>query len=515
MGRGGRGDLRRLWLGSGEGMSAVGIAERELSRARVVERLARSLADHHWALQGPTTAASKWVADGGLSDLDLWVADESVGAMDELLIALGGVAVCSTTDPRRLRHRQYWMPTTFDDGANGPRLGSIVDVTVGDLRVGPVLLVPEYLVTVRFEMVRCDREVQWRLPVLSGVARVADLSLRPLLRGRVVDGARRRDAALELAALPAAQRAYLRGVVGHVVGDRRVDDVWRWLTDPAANVEMVNGLRAARRRMVSSTLAPRNVLSTLRQWATIVPSRRKGPAGLRHSGVVVAMVGTDGSGKSTTAERLASELRRAGFTVTNAYFGMARGNLPGLALLRRLAGGGDTSARPQPSATVVESRDASVTAVRPSLVHRAAAWVYVLDYLWRSVRLVRPAVRRGHVVICDRWVTDLRRHPAPGSSAARVAQWLVGAPDVFMLADAPVEEMVARKGERSVAESRAEQEGLRTAGHELDGRRARGGGTCSFVTFDTSSTNRATRGTRLLESVRLVVAAAHHHLPHI
>jgi thymidylate kinase len=139
--------------------------------------------------------------------------------------------------------------------------------------------------------------------------------------------------------------------------------------------------------------------------------------------------------------------------------------------------------------------------------------VYVLDYAWRSVRRVRPAVRRGHVVICDRWVTDLRRHPAPNSPAARLAEWLVGAPDVFVLADAPAEEMVARKGERSVEESRSEQESLRRAGHDLDGRRARGGGSCTFVTFDTSSENKSSRGVRLLVPVRLVVAAAHHRLP--
>jgi thymidylate kinase len=492
-------------------MSPVAIASMGLSRSLVVERLARSLADHHWAFQGPTTAVSKWVADGGLSDLDLWVAEESVGAVHDLLVGLGGVAVCTTSDPRRLRHRQYWMPTSFD-GEHGPRLGSIVDITVGDLRVGPVLLVPEYLITTRFEMTRCDRDATWRVPVLSGIARVADLALRPLLRGRVVEGARRRDAALEFSSLCASHRTYLRQVLVTLVGARRVADTLRWLSDPAAAVDMSSVVRSSRCRMIRSTFAPRNLASTFGQRATILPTRRKGPAGLRHRGVVVAMVGTDGSGKSTTAERLATELRLAGFTVSHEYFGMARGNLPGLALLRRLAGGGDTTARPS-TTTTTRTTTTTVSSGRPSLAHRAAAWVYVLDYVWRSVRRVGPAVRRGHVVICDRWVTDLRRHPAPDSPAARLAEWLVGAPDVFMLADAPAEEMVARKGERSVEESRAEQESLRRAGRDLDGRRARGGGSCAFVTFDTSSDNKSSRGARLLVPVRLVVAAAHHRLP--
>jgi thymidylate kinase len=488
-------------------MSPVALTARGLDRSMVVERLARSLADHHWAFQGPTTAVSKWVADGGLSDLDLWVADESVGALHELLTSIGGVLVCASADPRRLCHRQYWMPTSYH-GEHGPRMGSIVDITVGDLRVGPVLLVPEYLVTTRFEMVRSDSDAVWRVPVLSGIARVADLSLRPLLRGRVVDGARRRDAALEFSSLSVSHRSYVKDVLRGVVGPRRLDITLQWLSDPAAPAEMDATVRSARRRMIRATLAPRNIGAAIRQRSTILPTSRKGPAGLRHRGVVLAMVGTDGSGKSTTAERLANDLRLAGFEVSHAYFGMARGNLPGLATLRRLAGGGDTTARPSTSSST------GGTPRRAGFAQRAAAWVYALDYLWRSVRRVRPAVRRGHVVICDRWVTDLRRHPAPGSPAARLAEWLVGAPNVFVLADAPVEEIVARKGERSVEEARDEQEGLRAAGVDLHGRRARGGGTCTFLTFDTSSASKATRSVRQLEPMRTIMAAAHRGLPH-
>lgn len=471
-----------------------------LTRLQVVQRLSAALADHRWAFQGAAAALRTWVADHTLADLDIWVADESVGAMDDAVTRLGGVLVCATSDPRRLRHRQYWLPTSHTEGT-----GAIVDVTVGDLRVGPTLLVAAGEVTTRMGDLPCGAYAGVRAPVLSGVARVADLALRPLLRGRVVDGLRRCDAVNEYCSLTDAAHAAVRVTLRSIVGRRGTTVVERWLAGAADADEMAAVVTIARRRLAAASLAPGAVLATWRQRSLILPTRRKGPAGLRSTGVVVALVGTDGSGKSTTAERLGAELQHAGFTVRHEYFGMARGNLPGVGLIRRLAGGGDTTATP--------GRTNSGPPKSPSMLHQAASWVYVLDYWWRAARRVRPALRRGEVVLCDRWVSDLRSHPAPGSPAARVAEWLVGAPHVFVLADAPVEEIVARKQERTPAEATAEQEGLRTVGGQLHGRTARGGGFCSFHTVDTSAHSRVPAADRLLPTLRSVMSAAHTALP--
>ena len=137
--------------------------------------------------------------------------------------------------------------------------------------------------------------------------------------------------------------------------------------------------------------------------------------------------------------------------------GMARGNLPGVGLARKLLGvapAGDaapkTSASPKP-----ESTD---PAKDHAMVRRAAAWYYAAEYVYRYWRDIRPGMRHGGVVIADRYVYDLRESPWPGSRASRVAEALMPKPDVLVLPDAPDRLIHARKPERP-AHEQAEQQG--------------------------------------------------------
>jgi thymidylate kinase len=66
-------------------------------------------------------------------------------------------------------------------------------------------------------------------------------------------------------------------------------------------------------------------------------------------------------------------------------------------------------------------------------------------------------VRRREVVICDRYVYDLRESPWPGSLASTFAERIVPRPDVLVLPDAPVELIHARKPERTLADQTAQQ----------------------------------------------------------
>ena len=61
-------------------------------------------------------------------------------------------------------------------------------------------------------------------------------------------------------------------------------------------------------------------------------------------------------------------------------------------------------------------------------IRRAAAWFYAGEYAWRWVRHVGPGLARREVVICDRWVTDLRESPWPGSQASAFVERLVPSP---------------------------------------------------------------------------------------
>jgi thymidylate kinase len=409
-----------------------------------------------------------------------------------VLRSLGGVIVCSAMDPARLCHVQWWLPT-----AGTARDGGIVDVTVGDLRVGPLLLLAaDSVETASSHCLMPSGVLSVRR--FAGTAAVLDLTVRPLLRGRLVEGERLAAARVAFAVLEPLRHTELRRALHTALGRKGQTLAQAWLHgEVGADARARALVPMARRRLVRATLgAP---VATWRQRHAVLPSRGARPLGFRADGVVVALVGTDGSGKSSVAEGLGLQLERAGFTVERRYFGMARGNVRWLAALRRLAGGGSVDVAEHvtdPAASAPGS---------PSLVMRLAAYAYAADYVWRTWRTVRPARRKGAIVLCDRWVTDLHRHPNPGSPAARLAERLAGRPQLFVLADAPVEQIVARKPERTLADAAAEQEGLRELGDAMHGSRARGGGRTRFLVADTSGP----KGTAVAGLTAIVITTAH------
>ena len=401
-----------------------------------------------WAWQGASGAHDRWLVETGPADLDVWwrpgsgASDADPAALVERLCReLPAAPVADSSDPARLRHTS--LVVRADSGL------AIIDLTHGDLRVGPIELMPSASVT-------CT---SGDVPQLSGAAAAADLLIRPVLRGRVPVETRVGEARAAWAGASAVDRA-------------TAVDLWsRGLGVPvtAGLVAVLRGaeptptlVSLARRRLVRATLEPRAWASTWRQRRTVVPAgRHSSPLGLRGHGVVVALVGTDGSGKSTVAAQVRERLEDAGFSTSSAYFGMARGNLPGVALARRVLGVGGV----QPTAPT-SAAGATATATAPAedatdldrpLLRRAAAWYYAAEYVWRYQRSVAPERRRGSIVLVDRYVYDLRESPWPGSMASRVAEVLVPRPDILVLPDAPDAMIHARKPERSAHEQAAIQ----------------------------------------------------------
>lgn len=400
------------------------------TRGDIVAALDLTLPAVNAAWQGSPGAALEWAARTDSHDLDLWCADAAVADVDEVLTALGASAVSSTSDPARLRHVSYAVPT--------PTGLALVDVTRGDLRVGPVLLVPE-------EQITADAGS------LTGVAAAADLFLRPMLRGRIVDGDRLRLARDNWAVAPETEQRRL----GQRLADQLGSSVAREALAALAGAHPQPTLaRRARLALAAASLRPRNARSTWAQRRTILPARKAaGPLGLRTRGVTVVLVGTDGSGKSTVADRLSTRLVDLGVPTASAYFGMARGNLPGIALARKVLGVAPTTE----SADRPAVGGAQPEATSHSVLRRIAAWYYAGEYVVRWFRDVRPHLRRGTVVICDRYVFDLRESPWPGSRAAAWAERILPRPDVLVLPDAPDAEIHARKPERPAAEQAAQQ----------------------------------------------------------
>jgi thymidylate kinase len=392
--------------------------------------------DRRWAWQGDETAVDSWADRDDHADLDLWCPEESLPRMRSLLASWPAGVVADAGDARRLRHLSVAAET--DQGL------AVVDVTYGDLRVGPVLLLAE-------------ADVTSEAGRLTGVAAAADNALRPLLRGRV-PADRRLDLARKGWALAAPdQRTRAATLWADSLGRDVASAVVGCLEGAAPDADLP---RSCRRALLRRTLAPTAWGTTWAQRHAILPAGRSaGPAGLRRRGVVVVLVGTDGSGKSTVASDLATRLERLGFATSSAYFGMARGNLPGVGLARRLLGVAEVPADVGESAAVTtEPIDDGVEAPlsHPQL-RRIAAWYYAGEYAFRFASRVAPRVRRREVVICDRYVYDLRESPWPGSLASKVAERIVPRPDVLVLPDAPVELIHARKPERTLADQTAQQ----------------------------------------------------------
>ncbi|SDT46863.1 dTMP kinase [Actinoplanes derwentensis] len=470
------------------------------SRGEVRDSLVAVLAaaGSSWAWQGATGALDRWTAGSGPADLDVWCAagPAESGVVAGLAARHTCAVIAETTDPGRLRHTGIAVLT-------GESV-AVVDVTHGDLCVGPILMVPVAEVTVDPARHR-----------LTGVAAVADLLIRPVLRGRIPPPER----------IAEARDAWVTAVPEH-----RSGLAWRLtrqLGGPvtADLIAIAEGAspdpalpRRARLRLAARSLAPAAIGGTWAQRRVIMPAGpARRPLGPLARGVVVAFVGTDGSGKSTLAAALDDRLRRAGLATASAYFGMARGNLPGVALARRLLGvgprdepgpdrtngqrpaqagsahqRGDLGFDSHPKSPHNSDRDGDrevgsdrevgrETTLEHAGVRRLAAWYYAGEYGWRYLSTVLPALARGRVVIADRWVYDLRDSPWPGSPAARLAEWLVPAPDLLVLPDAPADVIHRRKPERSEAEQRAQQEGFHRLLAERPAR-------CAELVVDTSET---------------------------
>jgi thymidylate kinase len=417
-------------------------------RTSQLDELLRRFGSADFALMGPEHAVRAWCIADDFHDLDIWVSRSTAGIVERALTDVGAVRLDRGALEPRLQHRQWWLP--------GCGRGSIVDVTVGDLRVGPLQLCAERSITTSI-VVSDDPHEVLPYPRLTGRSAIVDLLIRPLLRGRVPEASRVDEARTAWRRLDVVDRHQACDDFTACLGRGLAADVAEVLDGEAPSDDLP---RRARRRLSIASLRPSALGST---WAARheIAGTDPGPFGLTARGALVAFVGTDGSGKTSLSERVERELAHLGYEVRREYLGMARSNLPGLATLRRLVRGPDDEA-------LAPSTDAPAPTTSPSVVHTVGAWCYAVDYAFRSLFRLRPAVRRREVVLCDRWVTDLRRGPAPGSRASLAAERLAGRPQVMVLASAPAEVIVARKRERTLAQAAAEQAELALLTAEYD-----------------------------------------------
>ena len=164
-------------------------------------------------------------------------------------------------------------------------------------------------------------------------------------------------------------------------------------------------------------------------------------------GTFITFEGGEGAGKTTQLHRLAGRLRAGGRVVTTTR---EPGGTPSAEEIRNLLVRGDTD---------------SLSAKAEALLNYAARD----DHLRR---LIRPALERGEMVLCDRFMDSTRAYQAyagdcPVGLVDVLEREVVGdtRPDLTLIFDLPVEEGLRRAGvrngeRREVAEDRFERKGM-------------------------------------------------------
>jgi thymidylate kinase len=379
-----------------------------------------------WAWQGPADARRHWPAGTGTKALDLWF--DPASAASDPVAAIRAELACArvaAADDRR-RPRQVSLAIETATGV------AVVDLSYGDLCVGPVLLVPA-------DEIGADPATHQ----FTGVAAVADLLVRPVLGGRVPPPERLDEARREWSRDDRGRRERMQRRLGVQLGWRVAAELVAIAQGSCPNPGLP---RRARLRLVAAGLTRANASATWRRRRPVLPAaHRAGPLGLPVRGVVVALVGTEGAGKSTVAGELRDRLQGLGLRTAPAA--------------ERRASPAGRGASPGP--------------------RQAAPWFSAGEHLWRYLSTVVPALVQHRVVIVDRCVYDLRDAPWPGSAAGWLAERLVPSPDVLVLPDAPSRLIHLRKPERPLAEQEVQQERFRTLLAERPAR-------CAELIVDTS-----------------------------
>lgn len=160
----------------------------------------------------------------------------------------------------------------------------------------------------------------------------------------------------------------------------------------------------------------------------------------RRTGLFITFEGGDGAGKSTQAEKLTATLQAAGRTVVRTR---EPGGTPVGEKLRSL---------------VLEHGNGEIDARTEALIFAASRAAHV-------AQVIRPAVDRGDVVVCDRFIDSSVAYQGSGRSLGTedVRQLNVWAtegfsPDLTVLLDVDPEQGRQRRTANQAAEDRLESE---------------------------------------------------------
>lgn len=356
----------------------------------------------------------------GDADLDLWIRSDHAERVIAALLEVNAAPIAGLT-PSRPHHLTLAAPA--------PHGCQVVDLAIGPLSLGP------YVVR---DFVAVARDASGQ--TLSGASLIVDLLPRRLLAGKIPEQRHIEAARAVWSTMAPPDRTSLESEMAGDFGAGIASAVGQAL-ESGQSRPLAAIARHARRRYLGALLRRPAGRRHLRRTLAGRLSVRPKPFGWPIRGTLVVLVGTDGTGKTTTATRVVGELNRLGMPARLRYFGRTRGNLPGVGALR------DALERRDPSTAVPGPRPAPQ---RWHLLRRVGSWYYAFEYSARFWLTVFPSLAFGRTVVMDRFVYDLVVMPGGSPGAARVARQLVPHPEVVLYLDAPAGEIHDRKPERSV-----------------------------------------------------------------
>ncbi len=342
----------------------------------------------------------------GENDLDLLVAEDDVARFEAVLHTLGFVEAIVGRAKRQPGIRHFYG---LDDAS-----GRLVDVhaherlILGDDATKNYRLPIEtaYLSTSTAADPFMVPDPELELAVFVVRMMLKHGSPEAIVSGRGSLGRREREelASLEDRSDPAVRWHDLARSVPML--DRQLLERCIASFDPGRTLRMrLKAWGELRRRLAPGARRPRAVDVWLQGWRRIAgrtrrhllgrPPRKRPATG----GRVIALIGSDGSGKSTTARGLAAWLSPV-FTVRRVHMGKPRRSLAwillrsGIHLGRRLGVAGTEAPAP------VGSPDAPVG--EPGRARQAIEALTARDR-WRAATRARRLAARGSLVICDRY----------------------------------------------------------------------------------------------------------------
>jgi thymidylate kinase len=420
-------------------------------RAACLRAIARALdaAGVVWAVRGAPGELLRWCRDRSPKDLDLWAPRDHAETVVAVLIRAGGIPTCAR---RGVAGRPGIGSAMFMFVEEDGRPIGTLDVSFGPPRAGVIELAAES------DHVR-DIQRPAGLPCFTGAAVLTELVLRRCARGKASDTAHIRYARRTWRGLPELDRRRFL----EQVSQRFRPPTARLLERALADEDDFPWDRLRRRLLAGACLARPRLLAEYAIDKALFDrqprQRSRYPGGSRPSGTTIAILGTDGTGKSSLVVELRRALGNFGLGAQDLYFGRVRGSaLVSDSMRQRLE-------RLTRATSIADS-----TAHAPRRISRGqralrhiASYVYVIDYAARLVLRVMPLWAQGNVIIFDRYVYDLRIMPHASALAARLAELIAPRPRLLFFLDVDARVIAARRQERTLAEVLKQQTILREA----------------------------------------------------